>query len=100
MFNVIKNLVSEIYLLAEFFIWNVWRMRAGLSAGTLSFMFLLYFGHNGTLELVLGYGLFFLSLSMAYVEGWNMRIAMRKWHRNKTKKMMDKLRKEFGDEAG
>ena len=99
MLKKIKNIANDIYIFVEFFLWNVWKMRAGLSAGTLSFMFLVYYGQNGVLERVLGYGLFFLSLVVAYVEGWDTRIALRKWRHNKAKKMMDKLRKEFGDEA-
>ncbi len=100
MFNFIKKLVLEIGMLLEFFFWNVWKMRAAWPAGILSFMFTLSAGKSGDLaNIVAAFFVSFLAWSCAYVEGWDTRIALRMYHRNKTKKMMDRFRKEFGDEA-
>lgn len=100
MFNFIKKLVLEIGMLLEFFFWNVWKMRAALPAGILSFLFTLYAAKSGDIaNIAAAFVISFLAWSSAYIEGWDTRVALKRYHRNKTKKMMDRFRKEFGDEV-
>jgi len=100
MINLIKKLVLEIGMLLEFLFWNIWKMRAALPAGIISFLFTLHAAKSGDIaNIAAAFVVCFLAWICAYVEGWDTRVAFKIYHRNKTKKMMDRFRKEFGDEV-
>ena len=87
-----------LYSLGWFVVWNLWRMKMSVGVGIIAFGMIWMAGYAHSWNIFWpAVCMMLLALACAYIDGWDMYPAMRRYFKAKTKKQEEWFQKKMAE---